>query len=529
MTVTIAAFVMRRNFFFSLLNLKMSLKVKAANVQAHIFQSQYKHLISSKHFRFLSLVKPVTPFLPAVHKPLHKKTFFQKRLFTFIALCTFLILCQLPLYGIMRTDGADPMQWMRIMMASNRNTFMELGISPLVNASLIMQLLLGSKAIQYSDIDEDREDSKHFEKLLGFLIAIGEGSAYISSGMYGAPSEIGILNSFIILIQLLFTHTLIVLLDEAMHKGYGFGSATSLFIATKTCENILWKLFSPVTIDIGRGAEFEGALVALIHKLVTAVNASSGTEIWQQIYSALFYAFYRTNLTNMMNILCTGMMIAFIIYLEGWKIDIPITHKYIKNADGKYPIKLFYTSGTPVMLYTALVSNLYFFSKSAYKKFPENILVQMIGVWEEKVSDTRHETATSGLMYYISAPYSLHEAFSDIFRTLGYVLFMTISCAMFAVSWIEISGSSVKDVTSLLNKEDMMIRGFRNTSIRKELKRYIPIAATIGGILMALLTVVGDFTGVIGSGSGILLSVSTIYKYCEIFRKEDRSQKLKWF
>ncbi|KAI5387359.1 hypothetical protein KIW84_073476 [Lathyrus oleraceus] len=42
-----------------------------------------------------------------------------------------------------------------------------------------------------------------------------------------------------------------------------FGYGISLFIATNICENIIWKAFSPTTINSGRGAEFEGAVIAL--------------------------------------------------------------------------------------------------------------------------------------------------------------------------------------------------------------------------------------------------------------------------
>jgi len=41
----------------------------------------------------------------------------------------------------------------------------------------------------------------------------------------------------------------------------------------------------------------------------------------------------------------------------------------IRGHITSYPIKLFYTSNIPIILQTALVSNLYFFSQLLYKKF----------------------------------------------------------------------------------------------------------------------------------------------------------------
>jgi hypothetical protein len=52
--------------------------------------------------------------------------------------------------------------------------------------------------------------------------------------------------------------------SELLQKGYGLGSGISLFIATNVCEQIVWKAFSPTTINTGRGPEFEGAILALV-------------------------------------------------------------------------------------------------------------------------------------------------------------------------------------------------------------------------------------------------------------------------
>lgn len=58
--------------------------------------------------------------------------------------------------GIMSTDSADPLYWLRVIMASNRGTLMELGISPIVTSGLIMQLLAGAKIIEVGDTPKER-------------------------------------------------------------------------------------------------------------------------------------------------------------------------------------------------------------------------------------------------------------------------------------------------------------------------------------------------------------------------------------
>lgn len=52
--------------------------------------------------------------------------------------------------------------------------------------------------------------------------------------------------------------------------------------------------------------------------------------------------------------------------------------------------------------------------------------------------------------------------------------------------------------------------------MKKELNRYIPTAAAFGGMCIGALTIVADFMGAIGSGTGILLAVTIIYQYYEV-------------
>ena len=47
------------------------------------------------------------------------------------------------------------------------------------------------------------------------------------------------------------------------------------------------------------------------------------------------------------------------------------------------------------------------------------------------------------------------------------------------------------------------------------LNEYIPTAAYLGGMLIGLISIFSDLMGAIGSGTGILLSVSIIYGYYE--------------
>merc|ERR1719269_313085 len=149
----------------------------------------------------------------------------------------------------MSNKSADPFYWMRVILASNRGTLMELGISPIVTSGMVMQLLAGAKLIEVDQsLKEDRILFSGAQKLAGMLITIGEAVAYVLSGMYGEIAELGAGNAILIIMQLFIAGVIVIILDELLQKGYGLGSGISLFIATNICETIVWKAFSPTTI-----------------------------------------------------------------------------------------------------------------------------------------------------------------------------------------------------------------------------------------------------------------------------------------
>merc|ERR1711943_134081 len=272
---------------------------------------------------------------------------------------------------------------------------MELGISPIVTSGLVMQLLAGSKIIEVDQgMKSDRELFQGAQKLFGMIITIGEALAYVLSGMYGEIAELGAGNAILIILQLCVAGVIVIILDELLQKGYGMGSGISLFIATNICENIVWKAFSPTTMNTGKGTEFEGAIVATFHFLATKKDP----------VMALREAFYRQSAPNLTNLFATVLVFFIVIYFQGFRVDLTVKYQKIRGQQGSYPIKLFYTSNIPMILQTALVSNLYFFSQLLYRRFKSNMLVNLLGQWQD--SDGGQSVPVGGLAYYMSPPTS---------------------------------------------------------------------------------------------------------------------------
>jgi len=448
--------------------------------------------------------------LPEVAPPDRKIQFKEKILWTSISLFIFLVCCQIPLYGIVASKSGDPFYWMRVILASNRGSLMELGVTPIITSGMVMQLLAGSRIIEVDQsLKEDRALFGGAQKLFGMLITMGEAIAYTMSGMYGDIRELGAGNAILIILQLFFAGIIVLLIDELMQKGYGMGSGISLFIATNICESIIWKAFSPTTMNTGKGTEFEGAIVATFHFLASRTDK----------VHALREAFYRQSAPNLTNLFATGLVFCIVIYFQGFRVDLPVKYQKVRGQQGNYSIKLFYTSNIPIILQTALVSNLYFFSQLLYRRFKSNMLVNLLGQWQE-MDGSGQSVPVGGLAYYLSPPHSFSDIWEDPPHAFIYVAFVLVSCALFSKTWIEVSGSSPKDVAKQLRDQQMIFKGHRDTSLVSKLDQYIPTAAAFGGMCIGMLTIVADFLGAIGSGTGILLAVTIIYQYFEMFYKE---------
>lgn len=59
-------------------------------------------------------------------------------------------------------------------------------------------------------------------------------------------------------------------------------------------------------------------------------------------------------------------------------VRLQVKYQKYRGQQGTYPIKLFYTSNMPVILQTALVSNLYFLSQLLHNRYAGNLLVRVL-------------------------------------------------------------------------------------------------------------------------------------------------------
>lgn len=344
----------------------------------------------------LELLSGVAPYLPEVEAPKGRKVPIQDKLFwTAVTLLLYLVASQVPLYGIRPSGDADPLAYFRALLASNRGSLMELGISPIVNAGLIMQLLTGLKILDVNHNDpRQRQLFEVAQKVGGILMTIGTATMYVMTGMYGNVADLGYGNAILIITQLFVAGILVLLLDELLNK-YGMGSGISLFIATNICEGIVWSALSPRTIETGTGAQYQGAIINLFAMLLTRSDK----------IVALKEAFYRPFLPNITNLMATILVFAVVVYFQGFRVDLPVKYARMRKGLGgsiHYPIKMFYTSNMPIIIQSAMLSNLMMISRGLWSSFRGNILISLLGQWAP--SGGGRLVPVGGFAYYLSPP-----------------------------------------------------------------------------------------------------------------------------
>ncbi|CAD5214659.1 unnamed protein product [Bursaphelenchus xylophilus] len=472
-------------------------------------------MLGFSKLRFLDFVAPFCKLVPSIAIPQREVKFGEKLIWTLLSLFVYLVYCQVPLYGIEHGDSEDPLYFLRLMMASNHGTLMELGITPTLTSSMIMQLMASTGIIQVDGTRKDLILLSRAQRLVALLFLWGQATLYVFSGIYGSPFELGLVNCSLIVLQLAMSGLIMMLLDDMMQSGYGLGSGTNLFIATNLCEMIVWKAFSPLVISAGNGKKFEGAVLELVKLLIDK----------EEKFQAFEEVLLRKGLPNLMSLGWTMVLFFLIAYLQAFQLEIPLVSANSRGQTGVFPIRLAHTSNMGVFIQNALVSNILTISKLLSVNFSGYFIVDFIGVWETMESG-RNEP-TWGISYYLTSVNTLEEFQKDPFRAVVNVTFTLLSCTYFSVIWLRFSGKSAKDIVEKMKREKLMVGGHRHSSMTKYLNQYIQTAAALGGIGIGVLSILAEILGVIGSGASILMTVNVICSYYDAFEKENADESKK--
>jgi preprotein translocase SecY subunit len=454
-------------------------------------------------------VKTASVYVPQVPKPKKKISLAEKFVWSGIALFAYLIMGQIPLYGVTDDPRFDFLAFARVIFAAQQGTLVELGIGPIVTAGLLMQLLKGSGLIKLDFKNpDDRSLFTSATKIVTIIVIVAEGGLYGAS-VYGpltaedAPHAI-----YIVIAQLIGASLIVMLLDETIQKGWGVGSGLSLFIMAGVAQTILWSVFTVVPADDGP--------VGIFPFTIDAIANGQGAD-----------AIFRTGqLPSLFILALTIGIILVLVYIEGIHVDVPIVSTKYRGFTAVYPIKLLYTSVIPVILASALLANAVFMGQMMWANYnPNNTnpAFNWIATFDPAAQGGGGQASpTGGILYYITAPRGLDVAAADPIRSVVYVIFMAAIVTVFSRLWVELGGLSARTAARNLLDADVQVPGFRRSegSVEGLLNKYIPSLTLLSGMIIGTLAGISDVLGVFGTGTGILLMVSIMVSYYQTLVKE---------
>ncbi|MEM2537849.1 MAG: preprotein translocase subunit SecY [Candidatus Methanomethylicia archaeon] len=361
---------------------------------------------------------------------------------------------------------------------------------------------MGSRII---DIDfsnpRDRALFTASQKLMAMIWSAIQITSYILGGAFG---QLNMYTSILIFIQLMIATVILILLDEMVQKGWGLGSGVSLFIAAGIAQQMFWETFSPV---IGSDGKYVGAILYTIQTLTMG----------EGLIASLTRPYGLPNLTGL---IVTLAILLFVVYMEGTRIEIPIAIAKYRGIKTKIPLKLLYVSNIPIIFTSMLFVDIQIISLLIWRQFNmenTNIILNIIGTFNQTTN-----APIGGLAYYTKPPNGLTSVMNDPIHALVYSILLICSSVIFAIIWVQASGLSPKDQAEQLVKSGLQIPGFRSSPkiVEGILERYIPTLTILSGIIVALIAILADLLGAIGSGMGILLVVGIIYQYWGIITQE---------
>ncbi len=430
--------------------------------------------------------------LPEVQSPTEKRLSFNIKLkWTIIILVSFFIMSNIMLYGA-EAGFLEQFEYLAVIMGTNFGSIISLGIGPIVMASIILQLLVGSKIL---DIDTSSPEGKKFfqglQKLLVFFFIIFEALVYVlMGGIRAAPGF-----QYIVIFQLILGGVAVLFMDEVCQK-WGFGSGVSLFIAAGVGLRLITASFG--FLDSGGNLDPHGAVLALIKSLI--ISAPQGTMI------------------HLAAILSTIILFLIVVWTQSLKIEIPLSYDKIRGYSMKWPLQFFYASVIPVILTAALIANFQLLGGLLQNWLQHPTIFGNI-VNGQAVCNS----SGCGFLYWISSDsQGIIRAILEgrwqttlIGQAFGHMAFYMFFSALFSVFWVKTSGMDASAQADNILKSGLQIPGFRKDKriLESILSRYVMPLTVMGGLAIGLLAALADVLGALVGGTALLLGIMIIFQF----------------
>ena len=442
-------------------------------------------------------VAGLTRYLPEIKAPERQLTAKEKLMWVGAVVIVYFVLYHITVFGL-RTGGTAT-DFVQVVTASKMGSFLTLGIGPIVMASLFLQLFSGAGLLTINLQDPAQKRKFHQAQIvLAIAVALLEGYAYASNLLNNGMADPVIVANMgdgaagmllhIVALQFLLGAIFVIYLDEVVQK-WGIGSGISMFIAAGVSATVVNQALDIV---------FVGSNSVLSKFAEGGANAIS------------------QSLISIIPIFSTVLIFYLAIYGSLMKVKIPISFAALRASGRPLELPLFYVSNIPVIFAAALFMNMNFLHTAVVGWVaPDNEM------WMGPLSDVA----------YLLTPFYVGTDMNNYFAMLTqpsqylgvpgwghaivYVLTLSIMSIFFGLFWIEMAKMDAKSIAAQLGQYGANIPGFRQDKrfLEDKLNEYITPLTIAGSFAVGLLAGLADLTGALGTGTGILLTVTILYQF----------------
>jgi len=470
-----------------------------------------------------SRAEPFLARFPVIKPPAGHVSVREKAKWTAVVLLLYAVLTNIELIGLGAGSGGGVIEQYRTILAGQQGTILQVGIAPIVTASIVMQLLQGANLIGIDPSDpRDKIISQGLQNVLIVVVSVMTAIPLAFTGGYivpdtGLASTLGVslfAVESLLFVQMALGGIIILYMNEIVNK-WGVGSGVGVFIIAGVSQRFIGGIFAFPQVGGTSGLLYQYYQIIIGSVEMGSVFTAEGLQSW------LFGP------GSLLAVISTVLIIYTVVWVQSSQVEIPLSHAQSKMGGGKYPIKLIYASVLPLILVRAIQINIQFIGQAMYDQFGE-AMPSFIGVYSGG-------EPISGLLYYLSPinrpedwmwwlGSTSNEVWQIVLRVFTDMTLMVIGGAIFAVFWVRTTNMGPNSVANQIQLSRMQIKGFRqNTrSYEKVLERYIPQVTVIGGAFIGLLAVLANMLGTIGQvdGIGLLLTISILYKIYEELGEE---------
>lgn len=437
-------------------------------------------------------LKQLFGYLPEVTKPSEKKVSFNTKLtWTLLVLTLFFILYNIPLHGLSQ-NSLERFQFLAVILGTDFGSIISLGIGPIVMASIILQLVVGSGILSINTkTDEGKKYFQGLQKIAVLIFIVFEAIVYVSlGGLQAAPGF-----AHIVIIQLILGGLCIMLMDEVISK-WGFGSGVSLFILAGVALHIFVGLFQFIG-PAGENCLADFANTPCTGKILVIIQSFINSNPQEALVA--------------FTIIATTALIFFgVVWAQGLKVEIPLSFDRMRGYNVKWPLGFFYASVMPVILVSALVANIQLFG---------SLLQNWLGR-ATILGGFSDGQAVSGIAFWLGHTNLVETVLRGsltgtiIIQSIVHVIFYMIFAMIFSVFWVKTAGMDASNQARNIISSGLQIPGFRKDErvLESVLQRYIMPLTIMGGLAIGLLAGLADILGALTAGTSILLAVMVTYQ-----------------